>query len=114
MNFFHCALRRCPKCDGFLVDEVAISKIGVAPVTKRVGLPLAYAVGAVMEAVWSVFGLNGEPRMTRFVAAQLCTSHHYDLTAARRDFGYELLVSDEEAHQRTVTWLQGELSAGRL
>ncbi len=49
--------------------------------------------------------------MTRFVAAQLGTLHHYHLTAARRDFGYEPLVSAEEAHRRTVAWLQGELSA---
>lgn len=91
-----------------------LSAVGVPPVTKRVKLPVAYAAGAVMEAVWSVFGLKGEPMMTRFVAAQLGTSHHYDLSAARRDFGYQLLVSDEEAHRRTVAWLQGELSAGRM
>lgn len=91
-----------------------LSAIGVAPVTRRVRLPVAYAAGAVMEAAWSLFGLKGEPMMTRFVAAQLGTSHHYDLTAARGDLGYQLLVNDDEAHRRTVAWLQGELSAGRL
>jgi nucleoside-diphosphate-sugar epimerase len=91
-----------------------LSAIGLAPVTRRVRLPVAYAAGAVLEAAWSLFGLKGEPMMTRFVAAQLGTSHHYDLTAARRDFGYELLVSDEEALGRTVAFLQGELAAGRL
>ncbi len=45
MNFFHCALRRCPKCDGFLVDEVAISKIGVAQDPLAVALAEAAAVG---------------------------------------------------------------------
>lgn len=88
--------------------------VGIDPVTKRVRLPIAYAAGAVMETLWTLFGLKGEPMMTRFVAAQLGTSHHYDLTAARRDLGYELLVNDGEAHQRTVSWLRGELSAGRL
>lgn len=91
-----------------------LSELSVAPVTRRVTLPVASAAGAVLEAVWSLFGLSGEPMMTRFVAKQLGTSHHYDLTAARRDLGYQLLVSDEEAHRRTVTWLQGELAAGRL
>ncbi|MDP1823606.1 MAG: NAD-dependent epimerase/dehydratase family protein [Archangium sp.] len=91
-----------------------LSAIGVPPVTRRVRLPVAYAAGAVMEAMWSLFGMKGEPMMTRFVAAQLGTSHHYDLTAARRDLGYQLLVNDEEAHRRTVAWLQEELSAGRL
>jgi nucleoside-diphosphate-sugar epimerase len=91
-----------------------LSAIAIPPVTKRVRLPIAYAAGAVMEALWSLFGLEGEPMMTRFVAAQLGTSHHYDLTAARNDLGYQLLVNDDEAHRRTVAWLQGELSAGRL
>ena len=91
-----------------------LSALGLPPVTKRVGLPLAYAAGAVMEAAWSLFGLKGEPMMTRFVAAQLGTSHYYDLTAARRDLGYRLLVNDDEAHRRTVAFLQGELVAGRL
>ena len=91
-----------------------LSAIGISPVTRRVKLPVAYAVGAVMEAVWSVFRIKGEPMMTRFVAAQLGTSHHYDLSAARSDLGYALLVSDEEAHRRTVSWLQGEIAASRL
>ncbi len=91
-----------------------LAGIGVPPVTRRVKLPIAYAAGAVMEAAWSLFGLSGEPLMTRFVAAQLGTSHHYDLTAARRDFGYQLLVDDGEAQRRTIAWLQGELTAGRL
>ena len=31
--------------------------------------------------------------MTRFVARQLATAHWFDLTAARRDLGYEPAVS---------------------
>ena len=88
--------------------------IGMPPVTRTVKLPVAYAAGAVLEAVWSLFGLAGEPRMTRFLAAQLGTSHHYDLTAAREDLGYELLVDEAEARRRTLAWLQAEVAAGRL
>ncbi len=87
---------------------------GLAPVTKRVPLGVALAVSAVMEAAWTVLPLKGEPIITRFVVKQLGTSHWYDLTAARRDLGYEPIVDDETAHQRTVEWLKGELAAGRL
>ena len=31
--------------------------------------------------------------MTRFLAAQLATSHFFDISAARRDFGYHPIVS---------------------
>jgi 2-alkyl-3-oxoalkanoate reductase len=91
-----------------------LEAVGLAPVTKRVSLGAAFAVGAVMEAAWTLLPLKGEPLMTRFVAKQLGTSHWYDLTAARRDLGYEPIVDDETAHQRTVAWLKAELAAGRL
>ena len=38
--------------------------------------------------------------MTRFVASQLSTSHYYDVSAARRDFGYEPIVSVDEGLRR--------------
>lgn len=91
-----------------------LEAVGLAPVTKRVSLGAAFALGAVMEAAWTLLPLKGEPLMTRFVATQLGTSHWYDLTAARRDLGYEPIVDDETAYERTVGWLKGELAAGRL
>lgn len=91
-----------------------LEAIGVPPVTRRVSRPLASAAGAVLETAWAVLPLRGEPPMTRFVAAQLGTSHFYDLTAARRDLGYRLLVDDDESLARTVAWLRAEVAAGRL
>lgn len=57
---------------------------------------LAYAAGAVMEGLWNVLPLRGEPPMTRFLAEQLATPHWYDISAARRDFGYVPTVRFEE------------------
>lgn len=91
-----------------------LGAVGIAPVNKRISLALAYGVGAAMELAWRTLPLKGEPLMTRFLAAQLGTSHYYDLTAARRDFGYQPIVDDVTAMQRTVGWLKGELAAGRL
>jgi nucleoside-diphosphate-sugar epimerase len=91
-----------------------LKEVGLHEVTRRVPLKLAYAAGALFEAAWTLLPLGGEPLMTRFLAAQLGTSHYYDLSAARRDFGYAPLVDDEAAHAKTVTWLKKELAAGRL
>ena len=38
--------------------------------------------------------------MTRFVASQLATSHWYDISAARRDLGYEPKVGLEDGLRR--------------
>ncbi len=65
----------------------------------------AYAIGAVMEAVFGIIGIKQEPKITRFVARQLSTAHWYDISAAKRDFGYEPRVSIDEGMKRLAEWL---------
>jgi nucleoside-diphosphate-sugar epimerase len=62
------------------------------------------AIGGAMEWAWRTFGLSGEPRMTRFVAAALARSHWYSIAPAKRDFGYRVRVSLAEGTDRTVEW----------
>lgn len=84
-----------------------LGRLGVAPVTRSVPIGVARAAGALAEAVWWLFGLAGDPPMTRFVAAQLGTSHTYDVGPAVRDFGYAPEVGPEEALARTAAWWKG-------
>ena len=79
---------------------------GQPAVSKRVSSTLAYWVGAAMEVIYSLFGLSGEPPMTRFVARQLSCSHFYRLDAAKSDLGYRPLVSVDEGMQRLKASLQ--------
>ena len=81
-------------------------RMQVPPPTRRVSARAAYAGGAVLELVWRLARLRGEPPMTRFVAAQLATSHSYDLEPARRDFGYRERVSMSEGTERLIAWLR--------
>ncbi len=67
---------------------------------------VAYAAGALCEALWHTLPLKGEPPMTRFVAEQLATPHWYDLTAAKRDFGYEPRVTMAAGLARLADWWQ--------
>lgn len=80
---------------------------GVAPVTRRVSPWLAYAAGALLETVYGVWWPDAEPPLTRFVAAELATSHWFDLTAARRDLNYEPVVTIEEGLRRLQQALMG-------
>jgi nucleoside-diphosphate-sugar epimerase len=62
---------------------------GLPPCEKSISPRAAYVFGAAMEVIWRVFGRENEPLMTRFLANQLATAHWYDISAAKRDLGYE-------------------------
>lgn len=84
-----------------------LAAAGLPPVTRGVPAGVAYAAGAVLETIYRLLRLPGEPPMTRFVARQLATAHWFDLTAARRDFGYEPKVSTEEGLRRLAAGFRG-------
>ncbi|MFA5058551.1 MAG: NAD-dependent epimerase/dehydratase family protein [Opitutaceae bacterium] len=80
--------------------------LGRPPVTKRLPLGAATAVGAACEALWRLLPLAGEPPLTRFVAKELATDHWFDLSAARRDLGYQPRVSMAEGMAELVAHLR--------
>ncbi|HEY2784018.1 MAG TPA: NAD-dependent epimerase/dehydratase family protein [Fimbriiglobus sp.] len=77
-----------------------LATAGLPPVAKSVAVWKAKLAGRVLEKVYSLFRLSGEPAMTRFLAGQLSTSHWYDISAAKRDLGYEPRVSIEVGLKR--------------
>lgn len=67
--------------------------LSIPPVVKKISLKKAYAVGACLEGIYKILNLKCEPPMTRFVALELAKDHYFDISAARRDLGYEPKVS---------------------
>jgi len=61
---------------------------GLEPVNRHIPLGLARAMAPVVEWIWRGLRLRGEPMLTRFVVDQFATAHWYDISAAKRDFGY--------------------------
>jgi nucleoside-diphosphate-sugar epimerase len=82
-----------------LINKI-LAAAGVSPVTRSIPVPVAVAVGWMMETVYGVLSIKEEPPMTRFVAHQLATSHWFDISAARRDFGYVPSVTIDEGLER--------------
>lgn len=89
------------------IDEV-LALVDLPPVQKSMSLAKAWRVGLACEALWTVARLRGEPPMTRFLASQLATSHWFDITDAKRDFGYQPRVSTAEGMRRLGDWLRGQ------
>lgn len=77
-----------------------LGAVGAPQVRGTIPFAAAYAAGAVMEGLWKLLPLRGEPPMTRFLAEQLATTHWYDISAARRDFGYVPRVGFDEGLRR--------------
>lgn len=85
-----------------------LAAAGLPPEERSVPASLAYAAGTVCETVWMALALSGEPPMTRFVARELATAHWFDISAARRDLGYQPRVSLDEGLRRLQQWFAGE------
>lgn len=91
------------------IDEI-LALAGLPPVKRWISLSAAWQVGAAFEAIYRVLRRQSEPRMTRFLAAQLGLPHYFDISAARRDFGYSPRVSKDEGMRRLAATLQHEVS----
>ena len=79
---------------------------GLPPVTRRISRPAAMCLATVMEAGYTLFRIRREPRLTRFVVRELTAAHWFDISAARRDLGYEPRVSIDEGLRRLGAWLE--------
>ena len=70
--------------------------LNVPKPTRTVSYSKAKSIGMVLETVHKALFLPGEPRMTRFVAAQLGTSHWYKIDKAKKNLGFHPEISTEE------------------
>lgn len=77
-----------------------LTTAGLSPVQKQISVKAASRIGGILEFLFRILHLPGEPPMTRFLASQLSSSHYYDISRAQHDFGYQPIVSFAEAMQR--------------
>ena len=88
-----------------------LQRLGVPVITRRVSLRSAMLMGRTFEFLYGLFGIATEPIMTRFVAFQLGEDHYFDISAARRDLGYEVGVSTQTGEERLIEYLRTHVAA---
>ncbi len=86
-----------------MVDRMLVAA-GEAPVRKRVPIWLAEGLAYFLEIIHRVFQLSREPRITRFLVHEVTRAHWFDISAARKELGYEPIVSIEEGLARLESW----------
>ena len=73
---------------------------GLGPVRKSVSLRTAWLAGVLLETAHHLLRRPDEPRMTRFLAAQLGRNHFFNIARASADFGYRPAISIPEGMTR--------------
>jgi len=71
------------------------------PVRRRISTNTALMLATMAETVWRTLRLASDPPLTRFLAAEMATDHHFNIAAARRDLGYTPSCSVWEATERS-------------
>lgn len=79
---------------------------GLEPVRRSIPHKMAWLIGALLECVYKIFNLKGEPQMTRFLADELAKAHWFDISAAKKDLGYAPRISTAEGLRRLQHWLK--------
>jgi 2-alkyl-3-oxoalkanoate reductase len=75
------------------------------PLRRSIPTSVAWLAGSVLETYHRWFYPDEEPRMTRFLAAQMGQSHYFDIRRAREDFGYRPAISTDEGMERLGRYL---------
>lgn len=81
-----------------------LEAVGLPLVSATMPTSVARAGAALVEGVWKTLRLESEPPITRFLVSQLSTAHWYDISAARRDLGYDPEVTYAEGMRRLRQW----------
>jgi nucleoside-diphosphate-sugar epimerase len=83
-----------------------LQRLGIDARLRRLPYGLVHGMAMLMELRATLLG--DEPVLTRYTTAVLGRTQTYDITAARRDLGYEPIVSIADGVERSLVELQGK------
>ena len=84
------------------------------PVNKRVNSKVAMAAGWFFQNIFELLSIESQPPITVFLAKQLSSSHWYDISAAKRDFGYSPIITIDEGMKKLKIWIEAMAITGAL
>lgn len=88
-----------------------LNALGFSRVDRKISFKTAYRMGAILETAYKILNISTEPKMTRFLAAQLAHSHYFNISRAQKDFGYKPVVGPEEGMLRLIDSLKVHLGS---
>lgn len=83
-----------------------LAAAGRDPIKRSLPAGVVWMVGALLETLYRLTGRKQEPPMTRFVAKELATAHWFDISAAKRDLGYQPRINISQGLDNLAAWLR--------
>ena len=83
-----------------------LEKLSIPKVNRRIPTKMAYSLARMYELIYQVLPLQGNPRLTRFLAGQLTYSHYFNISKAKRDLSYSPQVSTLEGLEKLLDSIQ--------
>jgi nucleoside-diphosphate-sugar epimerase len=80
--------------------DAILAAAKLPPLRRSMPYAVALPVAAIVETAYRLLRPGVEPPLTRMLVRHLATAHWYDISAARRDLGYEPTVSLDEGFRR--------------
>jgi len=78
------------------------------PVKKSIPVSVAYGAAWFLETLYRMFRVTTEPALTRYFVLHMAREHYFDISAARRDLGYNPAISIEEGIERLRVALEAD------
>ncbi len=85
------------------------TEIRKSPVSAKAALRAA----SLLEKAHKLFRIRRQPLLTRFLVAQLSTSHYFNNAAARADLGYQPVINMEDGVQQLAEFAASQQNAGQ-
>jgi nucleoside-diphosphate-sugar epimerase len=67
-------------------------------------VPLAWAIAALLEFIYSALSIKERPPVTRYLVKHLQSDFHFSIEKARKELGYSPSVPFEESISRIAAW----------
>ena len=86
-----------------LVERIC-DELGYAHPKRKISYKTDNAAAGVLEFIYSLIPYSPEPPLTRLSVSMMANSTTLDISAARKELGYQPKVSVEEGVQRFLKW----------
>ncbi|MCM0605739.1 MAG: NAD-dependent epimerase/dehydratase family protein [Xanthomonadaceae bacterium] len=92
--------------ENYTILRSVLGSLGIPVQEKRIPIGIAIRMGSMLETIYRMLSLKGEPILTRYSVCALGLTRTLDITNAKRDLNYSPKISLQEGIQRYIQWYQ--------